>query len=49
MDLMQYENRCGTFRHVFRERVIDYVDAAGRMGVEGLAAGRQLETRMETR
>ena len=49
MDLLQHENRCGTFRHTYREQVIDFVEAAERTGVSGPIAAVQLERRMETR
>jgi len=49
MDLLQYENRCGTFRHTYREQVLDFVEAAERRGGEGLVGVTQLERRMETR
>jgi len=49
MDLLQYENRCGTFRHTYREQVLEFVEAAERRGGDGLIGVTQLERRMETR
>lgn len=50
MDLLQYENRCGTFRHNYRERVLAYVKAVesgGPFEAPSLSAAGQ--PRMETR
>jgi uncharacterized protein len=49
MDPLQYENRCGTFRHTYREQVLAYVEAAEQIGSTGLMASAQLARRMETR
>jgi uncharacterized protein len=50
MDLLQYENRCGTFRHTYQEQVLEFVERAESAGAEGLMlAGAGLERRMETR
>ena len=51
MDLLQYDNRCGTFRHTYREQVLAFVERAERAGIEGLtlAGNGGLERRMETR
>jgi uncharacterized protein len=32
MDLLQYENRCGTFRHTYRDQVLAFVEAAETSG-----------------
>jgi uncharacterized protein len=32
MDALQYENRCGTFRHTYREQVLSYVRMAEQAG-----------------
>jgi len=44
----QYENRCGTFRHTYREQVQDFVRYAEDRGLEGLVTS-PLVRRMETR
>jgi uncharacterized protein len=49
MDLLQYENRCGTFRHTYREQVEEYVEAAEEIGSSGLVMAAHLGRRMETR
>jgi uncharacterized protein len=49
MDLLQYENRCGTFRHTYREQVLDFVEVAEQQGTDGLAVAAHLARRMETR
>jgi uncharacterized protein len=49
MDLMQRDNRCGTFRHTYREQVLKFVDAAERSGFVPINLGVQPERRMETR
>jgi len=49
MDLLQHENRCGTFRHTHRERIIAYADVAERSGSSGLIPAGQLVRQMETR
>ena len=49
MDLLQYENRCGTFRHIYREQVLDFVEVAEQQGTDGLAVAAHLARRMETR
>jgi uncharacterized protein len=48
-DKLQYENRCGTFRHSYRDQIEMYVDFAESRGFEGMAAVTQLARRMETR
>jgi len=37
MDPIQYENRCGTFRHTYREQISTFVDAAESQSVSGPA------------
>ncbi len=49
MDKIQYHNRCGTFRHTFREQVHDFVEHAERVGIDGVVTTNQLARRMETR
>lgn len=49
MDKLQYENRCGTFRHTFRDKVLDFVERAETEGLEGLINANRLARRMETR
>jgi uncharacterized protein len=49
MDLLQYENRCGTFRHTYREQILGFVDFAEGEGGDGLIAGGGLARRMSTR
>jgi uncharacterized protein len=49
MDLLQYENRCGTFRRTYREQVLEFVEAAERHDGDGLVGVTQLERRMDTR
>jgi len=49
MDPLQYENRCGTFRHNFRERVLDFVAQAEQEGLRGIVRTQDLARRMETR
>jgi uncharacterized protein len=49
MDLLQHENRCGSFRHTYREQIISYADFAERSGSVGLVPAGQLARRMETR
>lgn len=46
---LQYENRCGTFRHTYREQIGEYIDFAEARGFEGLMPVAQLARRMETR
>jgi uncharacterized protein len=48
-DQDQYENRCGTFRHTYREQVLDFVDDAERRGLDGLIPVASMARRMETR
>jgi uncharacterized protein len=49
MDLLQHENRCGTFRHTYQEQIITYADFAERSGSSGLVPAGQLVRQMETR
>ena len=45
----QYENRCGSFRHVYREQIGEFIDFAEREGRDGLTRVATLAQRMETR
>ncbi|MFI5015218.1 MAG: radical SAM protein [Hyphomicrobiales bacterium] len=45
----QYENRCGSFRHTYREEVAEFIDFAEASGAEGLTRVATLARRMETR
>jgi uncharacterized protein len=49
MDLLQRENRCGTFRTTYREQVLDFVEWAEATGTAGLVPATELARRMETR
>jgi uncharacterized protein len=49
MDLLQHENRCGTFRHTYREQIISFVEVAEEKGIEGLVGSAGLVRRTETR
>jgi uncharacterized protein len=49
MDLLQRENRCGTFRTTYREQVLDFVAWAEATGTSGLLPAPELARRMETR
>ena len=49
MDPLQYENRCGTFRHTYREQVLAFVETADRNSSADLTPAAQLARRMETR
>jgi uncharacterized protein len=49
MDLLQYENRCGTFRHTYQEQVLQFVEFAEEHGTEQFVSTAQLARRMETR
>jgi uncharacterized protein len=48
-DKLQYENRCGTFRHTYKEQVLEFIDFAERRGLQGLTPVAHLAPRMETR
>ena len=49
MDLLQYENRCGTFRHTYQEQVQQFVEFAETHGTENLVSSVQIARSMETR
>jgi uncharacterized protein len=49
IDVQQYENRCGTFRHSYRERVWNFIEASERGGLTSIAPAPALANRMETR
>ena len=50
MDANQYENRCGTFRHTYREQVDAFVEAVNADGQDtAFHAAPALARRMETR
>ncbi|MGH2600560.1 MAG: radical SAM protein, partial [Dehalococcoidia bacterium] len=49
LDLNQYENRCGTFRHTYREQVLRFVEIAEERGVDAATSVAELAHRMETR
>jgi uncharacterized protein len=49
MDAARYENRCGTFRHTYREQVLSFVEAAEQRGPLDLVPAVQLTRPMETR
>jgi uncharacterized protein len=49
MDLLQHENRCGAFRHTYREQVLAFVESAKRTRKAGLLPATSLARRMETR
>lgn len=49
MDLLQYENRCGSFRHTYREQVLDFVALAEARGVTDLTPAAHLVRSIETR
>ena len=49
MEALQYENRCGTFRHTYREQVLDFVEAAENRGATELTPAMHLARAIETR
>ena len=49
MDLLQHENRCGSFRHTYREQILRFVDFAEGEDRKGLMPGGGLARRMSTR
>jgi uncharacterized protein len=49
IDVLQYENRCGTFRHTYRERVLNFIEASEQSGFTSIAPAPALANRMETR
>jgi hypothetical protein len=46
---LEYENRCGTFRHTYQEQVFEFVDYAERRDMDGLTHVTQLAHEMEAR
>jgi len=46
---LQYENRCGTFRHTYQEQVSEFIDYAERRDMDGLTQVTYLARQMETR
>jgi uncharacterized protein len=48
-DKLQYENRCGTFRHTFHEQVSKFIDYVEKHSVVELTPVAQLAYAMETR
>lgn len=49
LEPLQYENRCGTFRHNYRERVLAFVETAEQTGSTNVMPAVQITRRMETR
>jgi uncharacterized protein len=49
MDVLQYDNRCGTFRHNYRDKVLAFVEAADHASSNNFLPLTQLATAMETR
>jgi uncharacterized protein len=49
MNSMQYENRCGTFRHTFREQVLEFVKAAEEADCSRIGTTDQVANEIETR
>jgi uncharacterized protein len=49
MEALQYENRCGSFRHTYREQVLDFVEVAEARGVTALTPAAHLARSIETR
>jgi uncharacterized protein len=49
MDLIQYENRCGTFRHEYRAQIETFVEMSEKGDVPDYVAPKELARRMETR
>jgi uncharacterized protein len=49
MDLLQYENRCDTFRWNHHERVAAFVDVAATQGTEGLVHTSKLQRAVDRR
>ncbi len=49
MDPHQHENRCGTFRHIYREQVSAFVEAAAQEGSSGRIPSAKLAHHTETR
>ncbi len=48
-DTLQYENRCGTFRHTYQEQVDAFVRFSRERGLEGVVPAARLARQMETR
>ncbi|MBB5783559.1 radical SAM/SPASM domain-containing protein [Nonomuraea jabiensis] len=46
-DALQYENRCGTFRHNHRDKVLKYIAYAEKQGFEGLTPASELARHAE--
>jgi hypothetical protein len=49
MDLNQYENRCGTFRHTYREKILSFIEAAKSSEFKNVVSVTQIPRQMETR
>ena len=49
MDAEQYSNRCDTFRHTYREQVLNFVESAERNGSTGFVAPKELARATDTR
>jgi len=49
MDVIQYENRCDTFRFNHHERIETFVAAAAERGEEGLVQTAELAHAMDRR
>jgi hypothetical protein len=49
MDKLQYENRCGVFRHTYAEQILAFVEMAETTGSDDLLPAASLVRRMETR
>ena len=47
IDVQQYENRCGTFRHTYRERVLNFIEASEQSGFTSIAPAPALANRMK--
>ena len=44
-----YDNRCGTFRHTWREQILSFIEAAERGEIRAPATGHSLNRPIETR
>ncbi len=50
IDKVQYENRCGTFKHNYNEEILAFIDAMEKAGYDGdLTSMAELAHKMETR
>jgi uncharacterized protein len=49
MNSKQYENRCGTFRHTFREQVLEFAKAAEKTDCSGIRTAHELAHEIEVR